>query len=137
MDRKVIMNKLNTPWNPVDYQNGIEDNFGNQVLFSDLHGDEKKYLCDAVNDYDNLKVKVASYKKAINWHIEHTRKLQEDRDVLLSQLIDSLGAMTRTYELIESVERRGISCTIGEDPFLKVLELSIDECKQVLYKHDK
>ena len=90
MDGK-IMNRLNTPWNPVDYQNGIEDKDGNQVLFSDLHYEEKKFLCEAVNTYDSQQRELFDLTNSINKLENRNRNLEEDLECIQLRL-DDLGA---------------------------------------------
>lgn len=40
------------PLHAVDYQNGIEDSFCDEIIFADMHHAEKESLCIAINSYD-------------------------------------------------------------------------------------
>lgn len=42
------------PLKSVEYQNRIEDNQGDKLLFADFHDYEKDALCEAVNNHDRL-----------------------------------------------------------------------------------
>lgn len=92
-----------TPFKPIDYQNGIVDCNGFAVLFCDMDINEKESLCSAINNHDSMLDRIAQLESELQAKTDFLALVVEEKQKLIDDKAELVEALTETTKIINAI----------------------------------